>query len=482
MTYQPSRESLRQHRVPDWYHDARLGIFVHWGLYSVSGWAPIMGEYDKVIAREGWAAWFARNPYAEWYQNSLRIEGSPTHRHHAETYGAGFAYDDFVPLFNEAIARWDPDAWADLFQQVGARYVVLTTKHHDGFLLWPSRQPNPWKEGWVASRDLVGELAEAVRARGMYLGLYYSGGLDWTFEPAPIVDIADLLTTVPQGADYIAYANSHWQELIERYRPALMWNDIGYPAGADLNALFAGYYNQVPEGVINDRFSQFKWARSRLMQTRLVRALISKGIQWLRSWGAALPASDHHDFRTPEYTSFDRITEGKWEATRGIGHSFGYNRQEGEEQYLTVEALNHSFVDIVSKNGNLLLNVGPMADGTIPEEQQERLRGLGRWLEVNGEAVFGTRPWKRAEGHTTDGLELRFTQQGEALYAVLLDRPQQPQVTIESLRAGEGATVHLLGRAEALAWHQQGEHLAISLPDDLPETPAYALRITPRPE
>jgi alpha-L-fucosidase len=482
MTYQPAAESLRQHRVPDWYHDAKLGIFVHWGLYSVPGWAPIMGEYDQVIAREGWAAWFARNPYAEWYLNSLRIEGSPTQRHHTETYGAKFAYDDFAPLFNEAIARWDPDAWADLFQQVGARYVVLTTKHHDGFLLWPSRHPNPWKQDYVAGRDLVGELAEAVRARGMRLGLYYSGGLDWTFEPAPVVDMVDLLATVPQGVDYVAYADNHWRELIERYHPALMWNDISYPADADLNALFAGYYNQVPEGVINDRFTQFKWGRSRLLQSRLVRALISKGIQWTMSRGRALPAIGHFDFRTPEYSSFDRITERKWEATRGIGHSFGYNRQEGPEHYLAVEALTRSFVDMVSKNGNLLLNVGPMADGTIPDLQRERLLGLGRWLEVNGEAVFGTRPWKRAEGRTSGGLDVRFTQQGEALYAVLLARPKQPQVTVESLRVGEGASVHLLGHAEPLAWHQQGEYLALTLPDDLPEAPAYALRITPRPE
>ena len=142
----------------------------------------------------------------------------------------------------------------------------------------------------------------------------------------------------------------------------------------------------------------------------------------------------------------------------------------------------HSFVDMVSKNGNLLLNVGPMADGTIPNMQQERLQGLGRWLEVNGEATFGTRPWKRAEGHTTGKLDVRFTQQGEALYVILLAKPRQPQVTIESLRAGESVTVHLLGHAEALAWRQQGEHLAITLPDDLAEAPAYALRITPRPE
>ena len=177
MAYEPTLESLRTHAVPGWYDDAKLGIFVHWGLYSVPGWAPVAGEYGELIAKEGWASWFAKNPYAEWYLNSIRIEGSPSHRHHVQTYGEGFSYDDFVPLFNEAIGAWNPGDWAELFRQAGAGYVVLTTKHHDGFLLWPSRTPNPVKEGYAASRDLVGELAEAVRARGMRMGLYYSGAL-----------------------------------------------------------------------------------------------------------------------------------------------------------------------------------------------------------------------------------------------------------------------------------------------------------------
>jgi alpha-L-fucosidase len=485
MTYQPTLKSLRQHTVPDWFHDAKLGIFVHWGLYSVPAWAPLAGAYDQIIAREGWAAWFARNPYAEWYLNSLRIEGSPTRQHHAQTYGADFPYDGFVPIFNQAIAAWDPNAWADLFQQVGARYVVLTTKHHDGFLLWPSRHPNPWKEGYVASRDLVGELAWAVRERGMRLGLYYSGGLDWTFDQMPIQDIADLLLTVPQGADYVAYADQHWRELIERYAPSLMWNDIGYPAAADLKALFADYYNLVPEGVINDRFTQFKGAGSQFLRSPLVRGLLSRLLGWAMTRGVSPPARGHFDFRTPEYASFEKITPYKWEATRGIGHSFGYNQNEGPEQYLAADELVRSFVDIVSKNGNLLLNVGPMADGTIPELQRACLLGLGRWLDINGEAIFHTRPWVVAEGRTTCGIDVRYTQkaprpgESRALYAILLDRPAQAEVKIESLHVDEGARVSLLSHDGALAWRQEGEDLAIILPDELPDSPAYALRIEP---
>ncbi|MGD8793490.1 MAG: alpha-L-fucosidase [Anaerolineae bacterium] len=481
MQYQPTRASLQQHPVPDWFHDAKLGIFIHWGLYSVPGWAPTRGAYDQLIDSEGWAAWFAQNPYAEWYLNSLRIEGSPTQVHHARTYGPDFDYDRFVPLFNEAISAWQPDDWADLFQRAGAGYVVLTTKHHDGFLLWPSQHPNPFKEGYIASRDLAGELARAVRARGLKMGLYYSGGLDWTFERAPIRDIVDLLTTIPQDADYVAYANAHWRELIERYQPAILWNDIGYPAAADLESLFADYYNRFPEGVVNDRFSQYSWAGSRLLKTRPVRAMLSRLLQWAASRMSSFPTGAHHDYRTPEYRAFDQITDYKWEATRGIGYSFGYNQAEGPEHSLSVEELVRSFVDMVSKNGNLLLNVGPMADGSIPDLQRECLLGLGRWLAVNGEAIHGTRPWARAEGATPDGSGVRFTQKGEALYAILLDRPRGEWLTIQSLRAVEGTTISLLGQDETLGWRQDGAHLAISLPGGLPASPAYALKMVPRP-
>ena len=480
MAYHPTLESLRSHPVPDWYHDAKLGIFVHWGLYSVPGWAPAAGEYRELIAREGRAAWFRKNPYAEWYLNSLRIEGSPTRQHHNRTYGPSFAYDRFVPLFNQSIAAWNPDDWAELFQRAGARYVVLTTKHHDGFLLWPSRHPNPHKEGYLASRDLVGELADAVRAQGMRLGLYYSGGLDWTFNQAAVQGIVDLLTTIPQRADYVEYADHHWRELIKRYRPSVLWNDIGYPAAADLKALFADYYNQIPDGVINDRFSQFKWAGSRVLQNRLVRSIVSRLIEWILSRTVTPPTTGHFDFRTPEYTSFRNITIQKWEATRGIGYSFGYNRNEGPEQCISVSELVHSFVDIVSKNGNLLLNVGPMADGTIPDLQRERLLGLGQWLDLNGEAVFGTRPWIYAAARTREGIEVRFTQNGRALYAILLDKPKGAQVTLQSLLVDEGTTVQLLGQDGALDWQQDGEDLTIMLPETLPDSPAYALRLSPQ--
>lgn len=242
MKYEPTLESVRRHPVPDWFHDAKLGIFIHWGLYSVPAWAPLGGELNQVIAKEGWIGWFARNPYAEWYMNSMRITGSPTQQYHTKTYGPDFAYQDFVPLFNQAIQGWNPTIWADLFRQAGARYVVLTAKHHDGFLLWPSQHPNPFYRNYHAQRDLIGELTEAVCAQGLKIGLYYSGGIDWTFNDLVIRDLVDLFAAIPQSDDYVAYANAHWRELIDRYRPSVMWNDIGYPARANLPELFSYYY------------------------------------------------------------------------------------------------------------------------------------------------------------------------------------------------------------------------------------------------
>lgn len=241
MRYEATPESVQKHPVPDWFHNAKLGLFIHWGLYSVPAWAPLAGELnlEEVMAKGDWAKWFANNPYAEWYLNSIQIKDSPSYQYHRQTYGESFSYTDFAPLFKEASQRANFDDWADLFQKVGARYVVLTTKHHDGFLLWPSRQPNPFIKGYHAERDLVGELAEAVRARGMRLGLYYSGGLDWTFNKTVIQDMTTIVGGIPQGEDYAQYATNHWLELIERYEPAILWNDIGYPAVADLNALFA---------------------------------------------------------------------------------------------------------------------------------------------------------------------------------------------------------------------------------------------------
>lgn len=465
MTYEATFESIQQHQVPDWFHDAKLGIFIHWGLYSVPGWAPDGADIDKQVAEKGWEAMFANNPYSEWYLNTLRLGDTQTRRHHTATYGENFSYDDFAPMFNQAVEKWNPDEWAELFQKVGARYAVLTTKHHDGFLLWPSGRTSPHKPGrFATTRDLVGELTDAIRKRNLRMGLYYSGGLDWSFEQNPVRTLADVHGTIVQTPEFVEYAQGHFIELIDRYKPSILWNDIGYPAGANVPELFAYYYNTVPEGVVDDRWSQQPWT-------------IAEGTAEF----VPPPPAPHSDFTTPEYASYQDIVEKKWEATRGIGHSFGYNQNEGPNDYLSVEELVRSFVDIVSKNGNLLLDVGPMADGTIPALQRERLLGLGAWLDVNGEAIFGTRPWITANGTSSEGIPVRFTQKGGSLYAILLGTPATGQITLEQLQAAEGTTISLCSGSSNLSWQQNGSGLQVSLPA-LADSPAHTLKITPMPQ
>ncbi len=440
-TFQPAWASLETHTVPDWYQDAKLGIFIHWGLYSVPAWAPPTGELSKVDP----SRWFIENPYAEWYLNSLRITGSPTWKHHVETYGKDFDYYSFAPMFDKAHQNWDPAVWAKLFHKTGARYVVLTTKHHDGFRLWPSQVQNLQRPGTLsASRDLVGDLTRAVRAAGMKMGLYYSGGLDWTFTQEPIRTGADLRARVPQTEEYARYADAHWRELISRYKPSVLWNDISYPKAGQIPQIFAEYYNAVPDGVINNRFG--------------------------------VPFSD---FTTPEYAKYDKITPKKWESCRGLGFSFGYNQVEGPQQVIAPDKLIALLIDIVSKNGNLLLNVGPKADGSISEIQLDRLHKLGDWLATNGEGVFGTRPWVRASAGAAP--EVRFTRRGDSLYAFFLDPPKTAQVTIPGVAAAQGTRIRVLGASADCRWEQKGKDVALDLGQSPRGPYALGLRITPAP-
>lgn len=481
--FQPSLKSVRKHKVPEWFHDAKLGIFIHWSLFSVPAFAPSgKGENLEILAKEGWTAYYAHNPYAEWYLNTMKIAGSPTQKYHIETYGADFSYDNFVPMFNEASKNWNPDEWADLFKKIGAKYVVLITKHHDGFLLWSSKSPNPKKENYIASRDVVGELTKAVRARGMKMGLYYSAALDWTFTESPIQDVVDEFANAPNTKEYIDLMTLHWKELIDLYKPSILWNDIGYPRDANLAEMFAYFYNKIPDGVVNDRWMQVSKFLSKFANTKIGRRIVCWYVKRMfLTKGIVTPNPPHCDFTTPEYSSYKDIVEQKWEATRGIGTSFGYNRAEKPENYLTVEELIRFFVDIVSKNGNLLLNLGPEAEGTIPEVQKNCVLGLGKWLETNGQAIFETRPWVRAEGITTEGIEIRFTQKPESLFAFLLDAPKEPTITINSLIVAKDAKIKWFGYEESINWVQKGEDLTLDVPKTLEESPAYAISITPKP-
>ncbi len=223
--YEATLASLNRHPLPAWYADAKLGIFIHWGLYSVPGWAPVKHHGHDFDSTD----YIANDPYAEWYYNAMRIPGSPTQKYHEEHFGSLYNYYDFAKEFDRESAKWRPETWAQVFKDAGARYVVLTTKHHEGFALWPTEVVNPNQGGLRAQRDIVGELTASVKAAGLKMGLYYSGGYDWTFSRGPIEKNADYQAVKPQSVAYGRYADAQAEELIARYKPSVLWNDIDWP-------------------------------------------------------------------------------------------------------------------------------------------------------------------------------------------------------------------------------------------------------------
>jgi len=439
--YQPTLDSLNRHPLPDWYAKAKFGIFVCWGPYSVPGWAPL-SHPDHDFDSTGF---IVNNPYAEWYYNVMRINGSPTQAYHREHYGADYDYYNFVPIFNRESARWKPEEWAKLFHDSGAKYVVLTSKFHDGFSLWPSAAPNPTlpPDRQHATRDIVGELTKAVTSNGMRMGVYYSGGFDWTFVPGPIQKAADYETVKPQSEAYGEYVIKQAHELIERYHPSLFWNDIDWPKSGNALQVQADYYNAIPDGVVDDRF----------------------GI-------------GHSDFTTAEYRQVDNLNPKKWEENRGLGRSFGYNRAEGEAETIEPGKLIAMLVDVVSKNGNLLIDFGPEADGTIPPVQLERLKALGDWLHQNGEAIYDTEPWTSAVATSSEGDDLRFTRKDHDLFVTILGDPRERTLTIQDLPIAKGVKVSILGNAATLNHESDGGKIRIFLPKQMPGKYAYVIKLT----
>ncbi|MCC5952976.1 MAG: alpha-L-fucosidase [Acidimicrobiia bacterium] len=479
--YEPTWDSVATHPLPEWYDDAKLGVFLHWGLYSVPGWAPQVPDIQELLRTKGPRAMLYDNPYAEWYRNSMQLEGSPTWTHHRQTYGESFTYDDFIPAFDEGSASADLDGIAELCATAGARYVVLTTKHHEGFTLWPASSPHPTKGAYHARRDIVADLSEAVRARELRMGLYYSGGYDWPFNDAVMKNPADATLAVPDDPAYTAYATAHVRELIDRYRPSVLWNDIAWPAGGNLPELFAHYYNTVADGVINDR-----WIQPSLPRNAATETLARGAGHLIQTFWRALPSSvkhltfpsaNHYDFNTPEYAQFDEVKEKKWESTRGVGHSFGANRNERPEDIVTATGLVRLLADIVAKNGNLLIGIGPQGNGTIPEEQQVPLRGLGDWLATNGEAIYGTRPWDRAAATTTEATEVRFTQRDGEVFALLLDTPGVRTFGLRNVDATAVSEVRLLGIDEPLEWEVREGTLEVTFPERLPVSAVQVLSL-----
>jgi alpha-L-fucosidase len=450
-------DDLAQRPLPQWYADAKLGIMIHWGPFAVPAWAERTLDPEKIFtdptdpnyffSAQGVEAFLQHNPYSEWYRNSYAIEGNGTWQHHRDTWGADFPYEDFAPMFEAQLGQWRPNTWARIFQQAGARYVVLVTKHHDGYTLWPSELANPQYGGdWQATRDIVGELSAAVRGRCLKMGLYYSGGIDWTWELPPFQTVVDALRLTPLRPEYAAYADGHWRELIGLYQPSVLWNDIAAPPGEDSEQLFRDYYAAVGDGVVNDR------------------------------WTSA-PLVPHHDFRTAEFAVDDAISPDKWEAVRGMSRGFGYNTNETEADYGPPEKFVHMLIDVVSKNGNLLLNVGPRADGSIPEPQLRILATLGRWLEANGSAIYATRPWARHAAFTDRGIAVRFTADPARgmVFAILLGTPPAGELTIEGFEVVPTA-VRLVAGGD-VAWSVTEAGLRVTLPELPADGLAHALAI-----
>jgi alpha-L-fucosidase len=398
----------RKRRPPTWWSDAKLGIFLHWTPASVPAYAPTDHDIGDLMVATGPHP-LSEIPYSEWYENSLRFEGSSVHRHHHEHYG-NRPYTAFADDFVDALDRWDPDAWARSIAATGARYAIIVSKHHDGWCLWPSTVTNPHRPGWFSERDLLGELSEALRGVGVRFGLYYSGAYDWSFDDSPIGTVGAGIAAIPDG-DYPAYAEAQVRELIDRYRPSVLWNDISWPTPQKrLGALLAHYFERVPDGVVNDRWMPTN-AAMRLLGKPQIRGLVDGAMRrgTKRSGGLVPPEPPFFQYKTPEFVSFTDVQSTPFETIRGFDRGFGFNRTSSPEDFISRRDLLGLLGGAVAAGGNLVVNIGPDgADHSIPPAQQERLDWLAEHRDLL-DSVRATRPWVRATEREADGTERFFT-------------------------------------------------------------------------
>jgi alpha-L-fucosidase len=419
--------------LPAWLPQAKLGIFIHWGAYSVPAWAEPSGPLGAVPEDE----WFAHNAYAEWYANTIRIPGSPAAQHHRAIYGDA-PYDAFLDSWTAS--SFDPQAWAQLFREAGAQYVIPTTKHHDGIALWDA--PGTGTRNTVhrgPHQDLVGAIGDAVRAAGMRFGVYYSGGLDWSISNfPPHASGAEVSSLRPNDAAYNCYALLHVRDLITRYDPDVLWNDINWPDSGkrtgtwSLHELFADFYAGNPDGVVNDRWGETHW-----------------------------------DYRTSEYEHGTSVEVGtNWEQCRGLGLSFGYNQVEDTNVVLSGHELARLLGDVVSRGGRLLLNVGPTADGEIPAIQEESLRGLGRWMSTMAETVRSAERLDGGIAQPSDDPWVRWLSTPGGLVA-LVDQVGRTTLQFDT-GAADAERAELLSGAGSVAAGEGGLVVEIQNPGDGP--------------
>ena len=466
-TFESTWNSLVTHRTPQWFRDAKFGIYTHWGIYSVPA--------------------YGRN--GTWYPHNIYNETTPEHRHHVRTYGplSEFGYKDFIPLFTAE--KFDADEWAEIFKGAGAKFAGPVAEHHDGFSMWPSTV-NPWNaERMGPKQDIVGSLAAAIRGQGMKFAATFHHSHNWWFFPVwdERFDCAHPANTGiyprPHGKDerpdqeYLDTWRDKIYEVIDRYQPDLLWFDFGLGAIQERyrREMLAHYYNKERD-----------WGREVVVTFKE----IPKG------WNNLPPGTGvadlevgkmndltHHIWITD--TSIDAGPNGTWSHVRNVG-------------YKSTERLIHNLVDRVSKNGYLLLNVGPRADGAIPEQARAGLAGMGKWLEINGEAIYGTTPWlaygtgpTKVEGgsHFNENNEARFTShdfrftvKGNDLFAVCLGRPGD-SVTIDTLKIlypEEIAGVTMLGSDQPLKWKIDEDGMTIETPEKVTGEYAFTFRISLR--
>lgn len=429
--YQPDWKSLDQRPTPEWYHKAKFGIFIHWGLYSVPAWAT-----------DSYADGFGSN-YAEWYWQRLIDTNLKIHEDfiafHNRVYGKNFRYQDFAPLFKCEL--FNPEEWAQLFKNAGAQYVVLTSKHHDGFCLWPSPQSWNWNAWDVGPHwDLAGELGQAVKRTGVHFGFYYSL-YEW-YNPLYKKDVKQYVDQrmLPQLKD-----------LVSKYRPDIIWADGEWEQSSKVwksEDFLAWLYNESPVRetvVVNDR------------------------------WGNDTKGK-YGDFYTSEY-GHGAVSAGKpWEETRGIGQSFGYNRNENLADYADSRQLIYELISVVARGGNFLLNIGPAADGTIPVIMQERLIDIGNWLKINGEAIYETEPWQKAPVFNQNS-SIFYTQKGNNIYSIFTRWCNK--IVIENI--ARPTAVRLLGCSQNIKFDYSKNKLTIFIPtltpDILPCDYAWVIKI-----
>ncbi|MEM6644961.1 MAG: alpha-L-fucosidase [Bacteroidota bacterium] len=471
--YTADWESISAYEIPDWFADAKLGIFIHWGVYSVpafgSEWYPRrMYERDSVRHASGRAT--SANTYI--------------HAHHAETYGdpSEFGYKDFIPMFKAE--NFDANAWLDLFEEAGARYVIPVAEHHDSFAMYNSSHTRWNSVEMGPKRDVLAEIAEATRERGLYFGASSHLAFNWDYftreegwdtadpEYADFYGPAHEQYVDPVSEEYMAYWWDRTTEIIDKYQPDAMWFDffIDQEDFVPYHAKLAAYYYN----------KGLEWDREVVLQTK------NMGFE-------SYPQGTH--VLDIERGKLPGIHPYAWQTDTSVGtNSWGYVTNWISKSPNTIV---DDLVDIVAKNGNLLLNVGPKSDGTIPEDQAEVLRELGGWLGQNGEAVYGTRPWtsfgegptKDAEGHHSEGRnkqltaeDIRFTTKDDMLYAILMAWPESGTAVVKSL--GEGGEldraisgVTLLGHDGALEYEQTADGLMVTLPDERPNDYAYAIAV-----